>query len=147
MTRVDFYVLGGQSRDDQWLFACRLIEKAARQGNQILVQVDNQAAATEFDQLLWTFRPDAFVPHAIFGQAGDTDGQNCQVNIGWHDDPFHQHDVLINLSEKLPDFFSRFHRLIEVVVQQDDVLNYTRSHYKFMKDRGYPITHTDMRMR
>ena len=145
MTRVDFYVLAGQQQQDQWLFACRLAEKAARQGNQILIQLDNQQQAQAFSELLWCFREDAFVPHALLNDPQAP--ADCHISLGWQQDPKHQHDVLINISQNLPDFFSRFHRLIEVVVQQDDVLDYTRKHYKYLQDRGYPITHTDMRMR
>ncbi|MFC3680202.1 DNA polymerase III subunit chi [Bacterioplanoides pacificum] len=145
MTQVDFYVLGGQQINDQWLFACRLSEKAARQGKQILLQVDDAQQAQQLSELLWCHREGAFVPHAL-----SNDNQapaDVDISIGWSTDPGHQHDVLINLSSKLPDFFSRFHRLVEVVVQHDRVLDYTRNHYKFLKDRGYPVTHTDMRLR
>jgi len=146
MTDVGFYILGGQTQQDQWQFACRLAEKAARQGNQLLIQLDNELNAKAFSDMLWSFRPDAFVPHALLNDPQAP--ENCQVSIGWNShDGGHQHDVLINLSQNLPDFFGRFHRLIEIVVQQDDVLNYTRKHYKHLQDRGYPITHTDMRMR
>ena len=145
MTDVGFYILAGQQQQDQWQFACRLTEKASRQGNQVLIQLDSEQQAKAFSELLWCYRDDAFVPHALLNDPQAP--ANCQVSIGWQTDAGHQHDVLINLSHQLPDFFSRFHRLVEVVVQQDDVLNYTRKHYKYLQDRGYPITHTDMRMR
>jgi len=46
----------------------------------------------------------------------------------------------------LPDFFGRFSRLIEVVVQDDAILQYTREHYRFLSNRGYAIDHQDMRL-
>jgi DNA polymerase-3 subunit chi len=95
--------------------------------------------------MLWQFREDAFVPHALLN-AEDAPA-DCPVSIGWHPEPGHHHDVIINLSPELPAFFSRFERLVEVVVQNDDVLDYTRQHFRFLKDRGYPIEHKDMRMR
>lgn len=145
MTDVGFYILAGQTSDEQWRFACRLVEKACQRGNQVLVQLNNEQEARAFSDVLWCFRPDAFVPHALLHDQSAP--SECQIHIGWHTEPGKHHDVIINLSQTLPDFFSRFHRLIEIVVQQDDVLNYTRKHYKFLQDRGYPITHTDMRMR
>lgn len=154
MTQVYFYILGGQNITDQWLFACRLTQKAVRKGNNILLQVDNEQQAKELSDLLWCHHPEAFIPHSLSGSSqADPDNSPGQVCINWHTDPehqdfpAHQHDVLINLSGKIPDFFGRFYRFIEVVVQHDDVLDYTRKHYKFLKDRGYPITHEDMRLR
>lgn len=142
MTNVDFYTLAAQTQNEQWQFACRLVEKAAQRGHHILIQLDHEQQAKMFDDLLWEFRQDAFIPHQLLS-ASDSE----RISIGWNDNPGHQHDILINLSQQMPPFYSRFHRLIEVVVQEDNVLNYTRKHYKFLLDRGYPIQHTDMRMR
>lgn len=154
MTHVDFYILAAQSQQEQWQFACRLVEKAVLREHQVLVQVDDAAQAEAFDELLWCFRDDAFVPHALLfnkelsdKELSDKERTAAQVSIGWQTDPGHQHDLIINLSQQLPSFFSRFRRMMEVVVQQDDVLDYTRKHYRFLQDRGYPIKHTDMRMR
>lgn len=146
MTQVDFYVLAGQTRREQWLFACRLLEKALEKNNQVLLLTDNEQHAQKLDEMIWTYRPDAFIPHALLG-ATDAPA-NCPVSIGWQqDNPGHHHDLIINLSQHLPPFFSRFERYVSVVVQHDLVLDYTRNHYKFLKDRGYPVNTVDMRLR
>ena len=144
MTRADFYILGGQADHDQWFFACRLVEQIQQKGHKILLQVDNEQKARELDDMLWQFRADAFVPHALL-TAKDAP-VDCPVSIGWVQEPGHHHDVIINLSAELPAFFSRFERLVEIVVQKDDILAQTRQHFRFLKDRGYPVTHNDMRM-
>jgi len=144
MTRADFYILGGQENHDQWFFACRLVEQIHQKGHTVLLQVDDEHKARELDDMLWQFRPDAFVPHALL-TAKDAP-VDCPVSIGWTEEPGHHHDVIINLSQTLPAFFSRFERLVEIVVQKDDVLASTRQHFRFLKDRGYPVTHNDMRM-
>ncbi|MDF1763728.1 MAG: DNA polymerase III subunit chi [Oleibacter sp.] len=146
MTRGDFYILAGQTQNDQWVFVGKLVEQITRKHHQVLIQVSNQAEAEALDVFLWTFKPDAFIPHALLN-ASDAPA-DCPVSIGWlPNNHGHHHDVLINLCEKLPEFFSRFERLVEVVIQTDNVLNYSREHYRFMKDRGYLIEHKDMRMR
>ena len=144
MTRADFYVLAGQAQHDQWHFACRLVEQVSQKGHRVLMQVGNEAEAKALDEMLWEFRPDAFVPHALLS-AKDAP-VDCPVSIGWHQEPGHHHDVIINLCQELPPFFSRFERLVEIVVQNDTVLDYTRQHFRYLKDRGYPVTHNDMRM-
>lgn len=145
MTQADFYILAGQQRQDQWLFACRLAEQLQRKGRHVLLQVDDEQTAIELDQYLWTFREDAFVPHACLNSAEAP--VDCAVSISWHDDPQHHHDVLISLGGSLPPFFARFKRLVEVVIQEDRVLEKTREHYRFLKDRGYPLNNKDMRMK
>ena len=145
MTRVDFYVLSGQDPQQRLLFACRLAEKAFSRGNRVLIQTDTEASARALDDLLWTFRDDAFIPHALLN-ASDAPAE-CPVSISWHDDPGHHHDVIVNLSSGLPSFVGRFRRFVSIVVQHDQVLDYTRNHYKYLKDRGYPINNHDMRLR
>lgn len=145
MTRADFYILKEQDEYDQCYFACRLVEQIRQKGHNVLVQVDNEEKAKAMDDMLWQFRPDAFVPHAVL-TAKDAP-VDCPVSIGCGQEPGHHHDVIINLSTELPAFFSRFERLVEIVVQQDDILTCTRQHVRFLKDRGYPVNYNDMRMR
>jgi len=68
------------------------------------------------------------------------------VQIGWGEHPDHHHDVLINLSSPQPNFFSRFQRVLEVVIQDEAILSQTRQHYKFYKERGYQVTYRDLRV-
>lgn len=51
-------------------------------------------------------------------------------------------ELLINLDSDVPLFFSRFHRLAEIVANSEDVKDKARQRYKFYKERGYSlITH------
>ena len=145
MTDVDFYVLAGQGQRDQLAFTCRLLEKALAKNNTVLLHTNSQASAEKLDRLLWTALPESFIPHALLHDPKAP--HNCPVSISWENDPGHHHDVLINLSDEMPSFFSRFQRYIGIVVQHDKVLGYTRNHYKYLRDRGYQIRTHDMRIR
>lgn len=152
MTKADFYILAGQQIQDQWHFACRLAEQIGAKGHQVLLQVNSEKEAKALDDFLWSFRADAFVPHELLGNENkpDTNSQtksDCNIHINWQPESGHHHDVLINLSTELPQFYSRFERLVEIVIQEDAILESTRQSYRFLKDRGYPIQHQDMRMR
>ena len=59
--------------------------------------------------------------------------------------PGDHQDVLINLCEEIPDFFSRFERCMEIVIQQPVVLENTRKHFAFYRERGYPLNTHDLR--
>ncbi len=137
MTRVDFYVL--QNKDlleDRYHFACRLVEKAVKQGNRVLISTANQEESHKMDALLWSYAPDSFVPHEL------KSAQNqpaSPVLISHSEDDESHHDVMVNLSLGLPEFFSRFKRVTEIVVQEETVLKATRDNYSWYKDRGYPL--------
>jgi DNA polymerase-3 subunit chi len=46
---------------------------------------------------------------------------------------------MINLGNGVPEFFSRFDRLIEIVVTDPEITANSRLNYRFYKDRGYPL--------
>lgn len=144
MTDVDFYVLAGQGQRDQMEFTCRLLEKALASNKRVLLQTSTEEQARKLDDLLWTLRPESFIPHSILGASDEPN--DCPVSISWQPTPGHHHDILINLSDEVPPFYSRFQRYIGIVVQHDKVLSYTRNHFRFLKDRGHRITTHDMRV-
>ena len=47
--------------------------------------------------------------------------------------------LLLNLSKTTPPYFSRFERLSEVVIQEQESLQSSRERFSFYKSRGYPI--------
>lgn len=136
MTSIDFYILPDSDSDARWQFVCRLIEKAHGLGRSILVAVDGREQAEQLDRHLWEFKPESFIPHRIMG---DSEAPAAPVEITWNSDCGAHHDVLINLASEVPEYFSRFERLSEVVTQHPEVLKITRDHYSFYKQRGYPI--------
>ncbi|HWV16143.1 MAG TPA: DNA polymerase III subunit chi [Cellvibrio sp.] len=135
MTQVDFHILPDASVEARWLYSCRLIEKVAGLGHSILVAVDSEEEAQTLDDLLWSFKPESFIPHQIIG--GDNESP---VEITFTQEAGDHHQVLVNLSSRIPEYFSRFARLSEIVIQEPKILESTREHYKFYKQRGYPIT-------
>lgn len=135
MTHIDFHILPDASVEARWLYSCRLIEKVANLGHSILIAVDTEEEAQALDDLLWSFKPESFIPHQIIG------GENeSSVEITFSEQSGDHNQVLINLSSQVPDYFSRFTRLSEIVIQEPKILENTREHYRFYKQRGYPIT-------
>ncbi|MFC3116800.1 DNA polymerase III subunit chi [Cellvibrio fontiphilus] len=134
MTQIDFYVLPEATSEARWLFACRLIDKVQRLGMRTLVAMDTEAEARQFDQLLWTFKPESFVPHQLINA-----GKPAPVEITFNDQTGDHQGLLLNLSKTIPAYFSRFERLIEVVIQEPLSLQTSRERFSFYKQRGYPI--------
>lgn len=145
MTKIDFYILPATSSEGRWDFVCRLVEKAVRLQHKVLVSVDTSTEAETLDNLLWTFKPESFIPHQCVPSSTDAKaGVEITCDLTSPPDMTQDQGLLINLSQKVPAYFSRFERLSEIVIQQPDVLKNTRDHYSFYRERGYPIQHRKM---
>lgn len=171
MTQIDFYVLTQTTAIARLHYACRLAEKAMNQGHHIAIALDDEAQAQTLSDYLWSFKPESFLPHSLQGgepqniEHQDRDNQKealqhtstatnnkeapacvktqTPIALIWNEDNEHYHDILINLSQKIPEGFSRYQRAFEIVVQEEDCLKTTRSHFQFYRERGYPLkSHT-----
>lgn len=144
MTRIDFYILEADHGNREQ-FACRIAEKAYRLGHGVYIHTGDAQQAARLDELLWTFKQGSFIPHGIDGECPDPEaavliGHNSAADTSSH---ARQREVLINLDQEIPLFFSAFKRVAEVVDRQADNKSKGRGRYKFYRDRGYPLdTHT-----
>jgi DNA polymerase-3 subunit chi len=136
MTRVDFYILKDAGATACVLFACRLTEKVVQQGHQVFINAESAAQLQQLDDLLWTFRAGSFLPHAA---GNGEDSGNAPVLLGHDREPRNSHDVLVNLSNEVPSFFSRFKRVAELVGGNETQRAGARNRYRFYKDRGYTL--------
>ncbi len=137
VTRVDFYILDHSDEQARLRIACRLAEKAWRLSNHIYIHA-TPAAAAQIDELLWSFKPDSFIPHAQLPASKKTpihigSDFNDDGDIGTH------HNLLINIGTDVPRFFSRFERVAEIVTQQPQQLAVSRERFLFYKKRGYAL--------
>jgi DNA polymerase-3 subunit chi len=141
MTRIEFYVLAENVPQDRYQLTCRIAEKAWKSGKRVMIQTNSADEARLLDDALWHFRAESFVPHALLAEA---DLESTPVIIGWGTDARNQHEVLINLATQIPDFFSSFERVIEPVDQDPAQLSISREHYRFYRERGYPLSNQNI---
>lgn len=137
MTRVDFYILEDNARDDRFGLACRLAEKAWQQGHRVLIQADSEEEARHLDRLLWVYRDQNFVPHGMLGKADN--GLNPILIALPGQEPGEEHGVLINLATEVPRFFSRFERVAECVDKDEGARQRSRERFRFYREHGYPL--------
>jgi DNA polymerase-3 subunit chi len=134
--RVDFYLLASNQPDARSLLACRLLEKAYLKGHRIYVQCSNQQEAHDLDELLWTFRDDAFIPHNLQGEGPEPPPP---VQIGFDKEPRGFNDILLNLANDIPAFHNKFKRIIELVINIELEKEKSRAHYKEYRSKGYTL--------
>lgn len=141
MTRIDFYIIEKGSKAATEIFICRLTEKAWSQNNAVYIHTIDAQHAAKYDELLWTFNENSFVPHQLM-QNETEQNKTKNVLIGQQtieEIPATYHDVLINLNYETPSFFSQFERVAEIITMDETSRSKGRERYQFYRDRGYAL--------
>ena len=136
MTEIDFYILDASSLEAGLVFACRLAEKAVDLGRHVLIRPPSRADARRLDGLLWTYSQGSFLPHRLISDAGPAPIEPVLIDDG--PGPVGERwDLLINLAADVPDYFSRYARLAEIVdgERRED----GRERFRYYRDRGYAL--------
>ncbi len=134
MTEVLFYI--SNTPGIRASLAWRIAEKAWRQQRRVYIHAASEQEAQALDALFWEQPAGAFLPHALLS---DDAAAGSPVVLGFGDDPGEHHDVLINLAQTVPDFYSRFTRVAEMICGEENQRASGRARWKFYRDRGYPV--------
>ena len=112
MSAVDFHTGLGEKLP----YACRLLRKAYRAGRRVVVTGDARDLA-RLDQLLWTFDPGEFIPHARLRAGAQPTALLAPTPLWLADEPADAGacDVLVNLGPGLLDSAALPARTIELV--------------------------------
>jgi len=138
MTQVDFYIL--PENGNQKYFACALIQKAWKQGNNIFVNTRSESEAAAFDDLLWTFKDISFLPHCL---AANNNTENSPIVIG-HDNqangqiPDHT-TIMLNLTDQMPRDTNKLKRILEIVAGSENERQQARKRYAEYRDQGHEL--------
>ena len=137
MTRIEFYV----NVPDKLRKVAELGEHITARGRKLMVFAPDEETSSKLEGLLWTYQQTSFLPHC---PADHPLAEVTPLIIDWRSEtPVHD-DVLLNLRQEHPPFFSRFQRLIELVgVDEADKVQ-ARQRYRFYRDRGYEIKSIDV---
>ena len=135
MTRIEFYF----NADSKLRTACHLAARALRQRLRVLVYAPEDALALGMEDALGAF-PSIRYARCAAGVAVP----DAPVVIARDADTAIHDEVLLNLHDGAPRYFSRFQRLIEIVVRAEEDRQSARERFRFYRDRGYAIRHYDM---
>lgn len=135
MTRIDFH----SSVPNKLAYACRLVRKARASGCNIVVFTSDAQQLAALDDALWTVSEQDFLPHVVADNPVAARTPIILVLDAETEVPHHQ--VLINLSNRTPEYFARFERLIEVVSADAADAEAGRERYRHYKQRGYAVNH------
>ena len=141
MPRADFYLIAKpRFREQPLLLVCELARKATDAGQHTLVLARDAAQAEALDDLLWSFDPDAYVPHQIAG--ADEDEDEAAVLIASPDIDASPRQLLINLRDAAPT--GSFERVLEVVPADPAARGPLRERWKHYQSLGFELKKYDM---
>lgn len=106
-----------------------------------MVHSTNDELLAELDRRWWQEPPSGFLPHCV---AQAEHAASTPVILGSDIGQLSHADVLINLDDATPNFFSRFERLIEIVGTDVEDKDAARQRWRFYQQRGYATTNHDM---
>jgi DNA polymerase III subunit chi len=132
-TRVDFYILSTLEARERWRFACRLIAKAYLQNLRVIVWSESEPDAKLIDDLLWTFDDRAFVPHQLSREEELAD-RSTPVHVTLGLGRLDAADLLVNLTDRLPEGLPRFARVAEVIDADPERRRRGRERFKAYRD-------------
>jgi len=137
MARVDFYVIAAAGEASRQQFACKLAEKAYRLEHTVHIRVASRAQAEQLDDLLWTFRDGSFVPHELLTNLPAEAPVTIGVETG--DGRCATPELLINLTDQLPQDAAAFPRIAEIVTSDDECRRRSRKLYADYRAQGHSL--------
>jgi len=139
VTQVDFYVVDSDLGDARLRIVCRIAEKANDANQHVFIYGCSDVEAKKLDELLWTLSQGSFIPHKIVREGAEAAPAEPVV-IGLDRGPLGDRwDLMINLAPDVPEFFSRYRRVAEIVDGDASRRAQSRDRYRFYRDRGYTL--------
>lgn len=136
MTQVDFYLLDSTEAQGQRAI-CQLISQLYQAKQRVYVHCASLSEAQFYDELLWTFEEDSFIPHHLVDE-GLIPPPPIQLGHTLQTPTITE--VLFNLSNEIPAFYQQFKRILEVVPGDTEQRELSRQHYRFYQQQGFQVT-------
>jgi DNA polymerase-3 subunit chi len=119
---------------------CELTESFYARGIPLQILVADQKQASRLDELLWTYRPDSFVPHAVL--PGEEDRPSLPVVIATKQAKVAGIEHLLMTDYCSPELVGQFAQAIHLVVVDDkERREASRQYWVQLRDAGFTLAH------
>jgi len=113
----------------------QLLAKIYSGGHKIVVKLGTPERVKAFDDLLWTFDPGSFLPHA---QSGDENAAEQGILLTTEDENPNDANILILADGAVAEHMEDFDICCEIFNGlEQDALKTARSHWKDFQDKGF----------
>lgn len=136
MPQVEFHILSEAGDVPRLRYACQLIEQAYAKGERSYVYAASEDQAKRMDEMLWTFRDQAFIPHELLTATSPTHPLIMVVIGTTLTAPAEFQSLLINLCDLMPETLGNFVRICEVVDDDAQHKQLARERYRLYRNQG-----------
>jgi DNA polymerase-3 subunit chi len=147
MAQIHFYTLADAGGPARLKHVCALTEQAFKNGERVLVWLDDAAALTQFDNLLWTFGDRSFVPHEAL--AADPAACEAPVQLYAGDElpaaATGHFTTLVMLRQHASKAALDFDTVIDVVDAEPGCRAAGRTRFRFYRDNGVTPQHFEVK--
>ena len=134
--RIDFYILEANATVGRLKLACKILDRAYRNGHSVYLWTRDDQESGLLDDLLWTFSQSSFIPHVR--NYGNSD-LTAPVRIGHHPPQSGSAEVVVSVADQPVEDYSNFVRIAEVVGFDEIEKQSGRSRFKFYRDQGLEL--------
>jgi DNA polymerase-3 subunit chi len=131
MTNIQFYILASDKLEDRWHYIQRLVAQSLQRGKSVHIHT---ACPRDTRTLIERL------------ENSTNNATDELVFVDHKGEPEADREVLINLSQEVPYFFSSFETTIEVIHDEPDVKAVGRERYRYYQERGYPLRHQEIQL-
>jgi DNA polymerase-3 subunit chi len=119
---------------------CELAEAIYARGERLQILVPDSGQASRLDDLLWTFRPDRFIPHGLLEPAGAHPTLPVVITTREEPVPGIRHLLMLELASL--EFMRSFVEAIHfVVVDSPDRREASRRYWVKLREAGFSLRH------
>lgn len=128
---------------DALAYACRFIRKALRHDARVTVVVD-APLAPQLSQQLWKQSAQDFLAHAAQGSAQTLAFTLAPVVLVQQPAASPHRDILLNLCTAMPEGYTDFARVVEIVSTDADARAHARQRWRNYQAQGCQPMHYDV---
>ena len=137
MTEVIFVEVTASRMEMQ---ACEIAERIYAEGDRLLIVAIDEEQAARLDDLLWTYKPDTFVPHGLWKSMDNEPAQ--PVIITTQKERVPGIASLLTMDYCPVEMVQQFSQVIHVVVvDNQERLEASRRYWTLLKDAGFSLSH------
>lgn len=108
-----------------------LVQKSLERGWRAVIEASSPERVQRLDEVLWTYRDDSFLPHAVAG--GENDAEQPVILTSTGDNPNHA-EIRFYVDRAVPDGKGAYQRLVFMFDGHDpDALNEARVAWKSLR--------------
>ena len=137
--RIDFYLISNRVSNAKLKLASRLCNKLFKLNKKALVYTSDANESQLLDDLMWQYNDTSFVPHEII-QANNEQLELSPIHISHGTQLPQTYDILINLSNQIPEHHQQFDRVAELVANDEQDKHLARQRYKIYQDNNSELT-------